>query len=85
MRLIDCVGFMVEGAAGHTRKGRGGTSREDALGTIMKIPFTQAAEVGRKVIRDHSTIRIVVACDGSFGELSRDDFKEAEEQDDLGG
>lgn len=46
-----------------------------------EIPFTQAAEIGtRKVIRDHSTIGIVVACDGSFGELSRDDFKEAEEQ-----
>ena len=46
-----------------------------------EIPFTQAAEIGtRKVIRDHSTIGIVVACDGSFGELTREDFREAEEQ-----
>ena len=67
VRLIDCVGFMVEGAAGHTENG--------------EIPFTQAAEIGtRKVIRDHSTIGIVVACDGSFGELTREDFREAEEQ-----
>ena len=32
------------------------------------------------MIRDHSTIGIVVACDGSFGELTREDFREAEEQ-----
>ena len=79
VRLIDCVGFMVEGAAGHTENGE-----ERLVKTPWydyEIPFTQAAEIGtRKVIRDHSTIGIVVACDGSFGELSRDDFKEAEEQ-----
>ena len=79
MRLIDCVGFMVEGAAGHTENGE-----ERLVKTPWydyEIPFTQAAEIGtRKVIRDHSTIGIVVACDGSFGELTREDFREAEEQ-----
>lgn len=68
VRLIDCVGFMVEGAAGHTENGE-----ERLVKTPWydyEIPFTQAAEIGtRKVIRDHSTIGIVVACDGSFGEL----------------
>ena len=79
IRLIDCVGFMVEGAAGHTENGE-----ERLVKTPWydyEIPFTQAAEIGtRKVIRDHSTIGIVVACDGSFGELTREDFREAEEQ-----
>ena len=77
VRLIDCVGFMVEGAAGHTENGE-----ERLVKTPWydyEIPFTQAAEIG-KVIRDHSTIGIVVACDGSFGELTREDFREAEEQ-----
>ena len=79
VRLIDCVGFMVEGAAGHMENGE-----ERVVKTPWydyEIPFTRAAEIGtRKVIRDHSTIGIVVVCDGSFGELSREDFKEAEEQ-----
>ena len=78
VRLIDCVGFMVEGAAGHTENGE-----ERLVKTPWydyEIPFTQAAEIGtRKVIRDHSTIGIVVACDGSFGELTREDFRELKE------
>ena len=57
VRLIDCVGFMVEGAAGHTENGE-----ERLVKTPWydyEIPFTQAAEIGtRKVIRDHSTIGI---------------------------
>lgn len=78
-RLIDCVGYMVEGAAGHLE--------EDAERMVKtpwsdeEIPFTQAAEIGtRKVIKDHSTIGIVVTCDGSFGELPRNSFLEAEER-----
>ena len=65
VRLIDCVGYMVEGAAGHME--------EDAERMVKtpwfqeEIPFTQAAELGtRKVIQDHSTIGIVVTTDGSF-------------------
>ena len=77
IRLIDCVGYMVEGAAGHM---------EEDVERMVKtpwsaeeIPFTKAAEIGtRKVIKDHSTIGIVVTCDGSFGELGRDSFLEAE-------
>lgn len=49
--------------------------------SVEEIPFTKAAEIGtRKVIRDHSTIGIVVTCDGSFGELPRESFLEAEER-----
>ena len=79
VRLIDCVGYMVEGAAGHME--------EDAERMVKtpwsaeEIPFTKAAEIGtRKVIKDHSTIGVVVTCDGSFGELARDSFLEAEER-----
>ena len=79
VRLIDCVGYMVEGAAGHME--------EDAERMVKtpwfqeEIPFTQAAELGtRKVIQDHSTIGIVVTTDGSFGELPRRVYQEAEEQ-----
>ncbi len=79
VRLIDCVGYMVEGAAGHME--------EDAERMVKtpwsreEIPFTQAAEIGtRKVIKDHSTIGIVVTTDGSFGEIPRNAYKPAEEQ-----
>ena len=34
----------------------------------------------QKVIQEHSTIGIVVTTDGSFGELPRDNFPEAEEK-----
>lgn len=46
-----------------------------------EIPFTQAAEIGtRKVINDHSTIGIVVTCDGSFSEIPRENYIPAEER-----
>lgn len=79
VRLIDCVGYMVEGATGHMEE-----DMERMVKTpwsAEEIPFTKAAEIGtRKVIRDHSTIGIVVTCDGSFGELGRDSFLAAEEK-----
>ena len=43
--------------------------------------LTKAAEFGtRKVIRDHSTIGILVTADGSFGEIPRDSYVEAEKK-----
>ena len=46
-----------------------------------EIPFVEAAEIGtEKVIRDHSTIGIVVTTDGSIGEIERKDYIEAENQ-----
>ncbi|MCI6552923.1 MAG: stage IV sporulation protein A [Lachnospiraceae bacterium] len=79
VRLIDCVGYMVDGASGHM---------EDDVERLVKtpwsaeeIPFTQAAEIGtRKVIADHSTIGIVITCDGSFGEIPRENYVSAEER-----
>lgn len=79
VRLVDCVGFMVDGAAGHMEEGA-----ERLVKTPwyeVEIPFTQAAEIGtRKVITDHSTIGIVVTTDGSFGDLPRESYLPAEER-----
>ena len=79
MRMIDCVGFMVPGAVGHEENGE-----ERMVKTPWfdyEIPFTKAAEIGtRKVIHDHSTIGMVITTDGSFGELPRDAYIEAEQK-----
>ena len=46
-----------------------------------EIPFIEAAEIGtEKVIRDHSSIGIVITTDGSFGEIPRNSYIEAEER-----
>lgn len=79
IRLIDCVGFMAEGAAGHIENGQERLVRTPWFD--YEIPFTQAAEIGtRKVIADHSTIGIVVTADGSFGELKRPAYLEGEKR-----
>jgi stage IV sporulation protein A len=79
VRLIDCVGYMVDGAAGHMEE-----NEERMVKTPWfdyEIPFTQAAEIGTdKVMNDHSTIGLVVTTDGSFGELPRANFLNAEEK-----
>lgn len=53
VRLIDCVGFMVEGASGHME---GNESRMvKTPWSEQEIPFTTAASIGtQKVIRDRS-------------------------------
>ena len=39
------------------------------------IPFREAAEIGtKKVIAEHSTIGLMVTCDGSFGEHAAGEF-----------
>ena len=79
IRFIDCVGYMVDGAAGHTED-----DQERKVKTPWfdyEIPFTQAAELGtKKVISEHSTIGIVVTTDGSIGELERANYIPAEEK-----
>lgn len=79
VRLIDCVGYMVDGAVGHME--------DDAERMVHtpwfehEIPFTQAAEIGtEKVIRDHSNIGVVITTDGSFGDIPRDSYRDAEER-----
>ncbi len=79
VRLIDCVGFMADGASGHVENGE-----ERLVKTPWydnEIPFTQAAEIGtRKVIADHSTIGIVVTTDGTIGDLKRSAYIAPEKQ-----
>ncbi|MDD6445114.1 MAG: stage IV sporulation protein A [Lachnospiraceae bacterium] len=77
VRLIDCVGFMVDGANGHME---GENSRMVHTPWFEEeIPFTDAARIGtEKVIRDHATIGVVVTTDGSIGELPRESYLSAE-------
>ncbi len=79
IRLIDCVGYMVDGASGHTENDHERMVRTPWFEN--EIPFTQAAELGtRKVINDHSTIGIVITTDGSFGDLPRQNYMAPEER-----
>ncbi len=79
IKLVDCVGYVINEAKGY----------EDENGPRMvkcpwydeEIPFIEAAEIGtEKVIRDHSSIGIVVTTDGSFGEINRSSYVEAEQR-----
>ena len=79
IRLVDCVGYVIPNAKGAS----------DDNGPWMvktpwydeEIPFVEAAEVGtEKVIKDHSTIGVVITTDGSIGEFNRSDYLEAEER-----
>ncbi|MGN0370561.1 MAG: stage IV sporulation protein A [Butyrivibrio sp.] len=79
IRLIDCVGYVVKDAQG---------IYEDDKERLVKtpwfaedIPFTKAAEYGTgKVIKDHSTIGIVITTDGTIGDFTRESYLEAEEK-----
>src|SRR5690606_5551955 len=79
VRVVDCVGYTVEGAKGYgdedgPRMVRTPWFEED-------IPFQEAAEFGtKKVIEDHSTIGLVVFTDGSISEIPRENYIDAEER-----
>ena len=77
IRLIDCVGYLIDEALGAS----------DETGPRMvktpwyedMVPFSEAAEVGtEKVIKDHSTIGIVVTTDGSILDFDRSSYIDAE-------
>ena len=80
VRLVDCVGYLIDGAVGHMdgekpRMVRTPWSDEE-------IPFHDAAEIGtKKVITEHSTVGIVMTSDGSIAtELPRSAYAQAEER-----
>lgn len=79
IRLIDCVGYMVEGASGHIEND---TERQVKTPWFeYEIPFSKAAAIGtQKVIRDHATIGFVVTTDGSVTDLPRESYIPAEEK-----
>ena len=79
VRLIDSVGFIVEGADGATINDKPRLVKTPW--SENEIPFVQAAVIGtEKVIKDHSTIAVAVTTDGSFGDISRNNFVEAEKR-----
>ena len=77
VRLVDCVGYMVDGAAGQFEDGA-----ERMVTTPWfdhEISITEAAEKGTcKVITEHSTVGIVITTDGSICDIPRESYKEAE-------
>lgn len=79
VRLVDCVGYMVEGAAGQFEDG------EERMVTTPwfdhEISMTDAAEKGTfKVISEHSTIGIVITTDGSICDIPREKYIYPEER-----
>ncbi len=77
VRLIDCVGYMVDGAISQLEDGSERMVKTPWL--EEEIPFSQAAEMGtQKVIVEHASIGIVITTDGSFGEIPRSGYENAE-------
>ena len=79
VKMVDCVGYLVDGALGHTENG--------APRMVMtpwakeSVPFEEAAETGtRKVITEHATIGIMVTTDGSISEIPRENYIAAEKR-----
>ena len=78
VRLADCVGYMVSGAAGLTEDGEERMVMTPWYDT--EVPMSQAAEEGtRRVISDHASIGVLVTTDGSVCGISRFDYEPAEE------
>ena len=78
LRMVDCVGYMVEGALGSSEGEQPRMVRTPWFD--YDIPFDEAAELGtRKVITEHSTIGIVILTDGSITGISREAYAPAEE------
>ncbi len=79
VRLVDCVGFAVEGANGFEEDGSPRLVRTPWQEEPM--PFERAAELGtEKVIKEHSTIGVMVTTDGSITDIPRSAYERAEER-----
>ncbi|MBQ2662369.1 MAG: stage IV sporulation protein A [Clostridia bacterium] len=79
VRMVDCVGYMIDGASGHMEDGEPRMVRTPWFD--YDIPFTDAAEIGtRRVISEHSTIGIVITTDGSIVDIEREKYIEAEDR-----
>lgn len=79
MRLVDCVGFLIDNIKITDEEGK-----ERYVTTPWyeyNVPFSEAAEFGtRKVIKDHSTVGIVITTDGTITDIDRKDYLGAEEK-----
>ncbi len=77
VRLIDCVGYIVEGAGGHIVNNS--PRMVSTPWAESKMAFAQAAELGtRKVIREHATIGLVMTTDGSITDIPRENYIQSE-------
>ena len=77
MRMIDCVGYIVDSSMGYSEDGQ--PRMVSTPWFDHPISFNEAAEIGTKrVITEHSTIGLVVTTDGSFTDIPRRDYAEAE-------
>lgn len=79
VRMVDCVGYMVDGALGGEEEQQPRMVRTPWFD--HDIPFDEAAEIGtKKVITEHSTIGIAMLTDGSITGIERRSYERAEER-----
>ena len=79
VKMIDCVGYIVSEALGTIENGQ--PRMVHTPWQEEPMPFVDAAEMGtEKVIKEHSTIGMLITSDGSIGEISRESYVEAEER-----
>lgn len=79
IRLIDCVGYIVNSALGYIEDNNPRMVMTPWSET--PIPFAEAAEIGtRKVITEHSNIGIVITTDGTITDIEKEDYAPAEER-----
>lgn len=77
VRLIDCVGYIVDGASGHIIDNQ--PRMVSTPWSDEKMPFAQAAELGtQRVIREHSTVAMVITSDGSITNIPRESYINSE-------
>lgn len=79
MKLVDCVGYLIPGAEGAEEEGA--PRMVSTPWFDHDIPFEQAAQVGTdKVIREHSTICLLMTTDGSITDIPRENYLEGEKR-----
>ncbi len=77
VRMIDSVGYMVDGAVGADEDGS--VRMITTPWYDYEIPMTEAAELGtKKVMEEHCSIGLVVTTDGSVTDIPREDYIDAE-------
>lgn len=79
VRMVDCVGYMVDGALGGEEAEQPRMVRTPWFD--YDIPFDEAAEIGtKKVITEHSTLGVVMLTDGSITGIERRSYESAEQR-----
>ena len=79
VRLVDCVGYLVDGASGFLDGDK--PRMVKTMWSDEEITFKEAAEIGtHKVISEHSTIAVLVTTDGSVADIARENYVKAEER-----